>query len=211
MKYPNYNIYEELYKRYFKRDAKELIHLTKINQTDEILDLCGGTGRLSKCLLNYTNHITYVDQEKDMTRKELKNTNIKIYHQTIQNFLEKNEKKYDKVFCQQAINYWFLSTNIEKLNNIIKPNGVFIFNTFYKKPSTKPRIKEYKIKEKQYLEISYLINHKVHHVQIEEGIPPHITTFDWIEENTFDTILSPYFTIKKRKEGNTLIYICTKK
>ena len=66
MKYPKYNVYEEIYKRFFRRSVDELIKLADLEKEDSVLDICGGNGRLAKRLLDYTNSVSYVEQEKDM-------------------------------------------------------------------------------------------------------------------------------------------------
>lgn len=210
-KYPKYEIYEEIYKRYFKRDVHELIALGHIEEKDSVLDLCGGNGRLSKALLSYTKYVSYLDQEKEMIPDELSQMGIQVYNMPVQQFLEERKQQYDKVFCQQAINYWLLNTDIEKFSQLFKKDGLFIFNTFKNKPSTIPTIKEYELQDKHYLEISYLIENKVYHIQICEGYEPHFTIFDFIDEDTYQKLLSPYFELEKIEDQKTLIYQCRRK
>lgn len=211
MKYPKYEIYEQIYKRYFKRDVEEFIHLGEVTKNDQTLDICGGNGRLSKALLNYTKNVSYLDQEQDMIPQELTSLGITVYHTPIEVFVNENQKQYDKVFCQQAINYWLLHIDMKKFSELIKPYGLFIFNTFKNKPSTVPMIKTYEIENKHYIEISYLVNNQVYHIQICEGYPPHFTVFDWISEETYQEVLSPYFEIEKIEDQKTLIYKCRRK
>ena len=210
-KYPKHEVYEELYKRFFKRKEQELIDLVDIQNGDKVLDVCGGNARLSRALLRYTTKVSYLDQEKDMTPIDLEQLGITVYHSSIQDFVKKNEKKYQYVFCQQAINYWLLSIDIEKFSKLLVKNGVFLFNTFKNKPDTAPMIKEYEIEGKHYLEISYLVNDKVYHIQMCEGLPPHFTVFDWISEDQYQQLLSPYFEVEKITDQKTLIYKCRRK
>ena len=58
-RYPNGNDYEVMYRKYFCRSPMELIGLVKINKGDKIVDLCGGTGRLTKELLKLDCETTY--------------------------------------------------------------------------------------------------------------------------------------------------------
>lgn len=211
MKYPKYTVYEEIYKRFFKRSVNELINLAKVNNGDNVLDICGGNGRLSKALLKDTNNVSYLDQEKDMIPKDLSELGIKVYNMPIQEFVQNILEQYDKVFCQQAINYWLLNIDVEKFSKILKKDGVFIFNTFAEKPTQKPMIKSYEIKGESYLEISYLIENEVYHIQIKQGYEPHFTVFDWIDQETYYKLLSPYFEIENIKDGKTSIYICRRK
>lgn len=207
-KYPKYYVYEALYKRYFKRDVKELIDLANISNSDKILDLCGGNGRLTKELIKLSNDVSYLDQEKDMIPSELSLLGIKVYNNSIQDFINTTTEKYNKVFCQQAINYWLLNIDINKFANIFEHNGLFIFNTFKNKPTKEPMIKQYIIDNVSFLEISYLINNKVHHIQIREGYEPHYTTFDWIDMEKIYNLLNQYFEIETIEDKSTLIYKC---
>lgn len=211
MKYPKYNVYEEIYKRFFKRSVNELIDLAKIEKENKVLDICGGNGRLSKELLKYTNNVSYLDQEKDMIPEELSELGIKVYNMPIQNFVQNIPEQYDRVFCQQAINYWLLNIDMEKFSKILKEDGVFVFNTFSNKPTKEPMIKSYQIDGEKYLEISYLIENKVYHIQIRQGYEPHFTVFDWIDEETYHKLLSSYFEIENINDGKTTIYVCRRK
>ena len=146
-----------------------------------------------------------------MIPKDLENLGIKVYNASIERFVETTKEKYTKVFCEQAINYWLLSIDVEKFSNIFEKEGLFVFNTFSNKPSIKPMIKEYEIENKKYLEISYLVNEKVYHIQVREGYEPHFTIFDWISEETYLKLLSPYFDIKIKDNGKSALYICKRK
>ena len=98
--------------------------------------------------------MSYLDEEKDMIPPYLEKKGIKVYNTSIQNYVENFNLKYDKVFCEQAVNYWLLHIDIEKFANIFNKDALFIFNTFINKPSEKPTIKQYTIDNVDFLEIS---------------------------------------------------------
>lgn len=211
MKYPKYTDYENMYKRYFKKGVNYLIEKADLKSSDKALDICGGNGRLTKELKKKCDNVSYLDKEADMIPSELKELGINIYNEDIESFVNHSNEKYTKVFCEQAINYWLLSINIEKFSNIFEKNGLFVFNTFSKKPSVKPMIKEYEIENISYLEISYLVNDKVEHIQIREGYTPHFTEFDWISKEQYVELLSPYFDLELIDDGKSALYICKRK
>ena len=211
VKYPKYDVYEKLYKRYFKKGVNYLIDEGDIKEDDKVLDLCGGNGRLTKELRKKSSNVTYLDQEKDMIPDELNSLGINVINKSVQEFLDSKDDKYDKVFCEQAINYWLLSIDVEKFSKIFNKDALFIFNTFSKKPSSKPTIKEYIIDDISYIEVSYLVASEVYHVQIREGFEPHFTIFDWISEDEYKNILSPFFDIKIIDDGRSALYICKRK
>jgi len=211
MKYPKYYIYENLYKRYFLKGVDYLIKEANLSSNDKILDICGGNGRLTKELIKISNDVSYLDKEKDMIPSNLKELGIKVYNDSIENFVNNTTEKYTKVFCEQAINYWLSNIDIYKFSNIFSKNALFIFNTFSNKPTNKPMIKEYVLDNINYLEISYLIDNKVYHIQICEGYEPHFTVFDWISKEKYIELLSTYFEVKVNDNGKSSLYICKRK
>ena len=221
MKYPKYYEYENLYKRFFKRNPEELVKIGEVKINDKVLDMCAGGGRLTKALRKVSNNVTYLDGEKDMIPNDL-NDDIKIINMKVEEFLNNNNERYDKIFCQQAVNYWLLRINIKSLANIINKNGIFVFNTFGYMPSESLMTKSYKIEEKEYLEVSYLLKtnekdfynkniDKIMHVQVVNDSVPHVTAFDYISEERFLEILNDDFDVEIIKDGKTSIYKCTKK
>lgn len=211
MKYPKYYIYENLYKRYFLKGVDYFINEASITPEDRILDICGGNGRLTKDLIKLSNNVSYLDKEKDMIPPDLEQLGIKVYNDSIENFANNINEKYTKVFCEQAINYWLLNIDVKKFSYLFEKDGLFIFNTFSNKPLNKPMIKEYVLDGINYLEISYLIDNKVHHIQVCEGYEPHFTVFDWISKEQYEKLLSPYFDIEIKDDGRSSLYICKRR
>jgi len=72
-------------------------------------------------------------------------------------------------------------------------------------------IKEYVLDDKSYLEISYLVDNKVHHIQVCEGYEPHFTVFDWISKEKYEKLLSPYFNIEVKDDGKSSLYVCKRR
>ena len=188
-----------------------MIDKANLNKTDKVIDLCGGNARLTKELIKICDDVSYLDQEIDMIPSELKDLGVTVYNQSVQDFIETNKQTFDKVFCEQAVNYWLLHIDIKVFSKRINKGGLFIFNTFSNRPSTKPMIKQYKIDDVDFLEISYLIDNIVQHIQIRENYEPHLTSFDWISKDKYLSLLSPYFNIEIVENGKSAIYICKKK
>lgn len=211
MKYPKYTDYEKMYKKYFAKGVNYLIEKADLVSSDKALDICGGNGRLTRELIKQCKDVSYVDEEAAMIPEKLKELGIHIFNENIESFVTHTKEKYTKVFCEQAINYWLLHIDMKKFSQIFREGGLFIFNTFSNKPSTIPMIKEYVIEDIHYLEISYLVNGKVEHVQIREGFQPHFTEFDWISKEQFIKILSPYFTLEIIDDGRSSLYVCGRK
>ena len=211
MKYPKYYIYEKLYRRYFLYCVDYFIKEANLTSHDKVLDICGGNGRLTKELIKFSDNVSYLDKEKDMIPLDLEQLGIKVYNDSVENFIDTTNEKYTKVFCEQAINYWLLNIDIKKFSSLFEKGGLFIFNTFSNKPSNKPMIKEYTLDDKSYLEISYLMDNKVQHIQVCEGYEPHFTIFDCISKAQYEKLLSPYFDIEIKDDGKSSLYICKRR
>ena len=211
MKYPNYKEYESVYKRYFLKGVEYIINKVKIDKNDTILDICGGNGRLTKELIKYSNHISYLDKEQDMIPTDLKSLGIQVYNDDINEFIKYSNIKFDKVFCMQAVNYYLDDIDMELFSNIFNKGGTFIFNTFINKPNKQPSIKQYKIENDHYVEVSYLVNNEVYHVQIMENHLPHFTKFKYISRERYFELLSPYFNLEIYEDEKSCVYVCTKK
>lgn len=211
MKYPKYTDYEKMYKRYFDKGVGYLIDKADLKRDDKVLDICGGNGRLTRELLKRCNDVSYLDREADMIPEDLEKLGVRVYNEDVETFVNHSQEKYNKVFCEQAINYWFLNINIEQFSNIFLPNGLFIFNTFSNMPTKNPMIKQYTIDGINYFEISYLVDNKVEHIQIREGYSPHFTEFDWISQEQYRELLSPYFDIELFDNGKSSLYKCKRK
>jgi len=227
MQYPDHNTYRKLYAKYLdKRPASMLVNLADVKDKS-IVDLCCGEGEISKlCLQQGASDIFMLDAEAEMIdldsfldkggRVTVETLDVSTYLWHFQ--MTKLPPFADVAFCRQAVNYWFLSDMTKELPCIIKPGGKFIFNTFNRKPSTTPAVKEYEYEGHQFVEISWLVPNQggsdidmVHHVQIREEMLPHTTQFAWISREMFQERLHRYFDISIRTDGGTDIYVCTRK
>ncbi len=224
MRYPDYKIYNKLYAKYINSAnlSKMMDYAGKNYKKKKFLDLCCGDGEATKEAINRgANYCCLVDQERNMVPKKLQRaTKKRIYFDDPINnalwYLTLNDSQYESIFdiafCRQAINYWLNLENTKLLSQIMSQNGIFIFNTFNTCPAKKPVVKEYKIKNISFVEISYLADDDIiHHVQIRENYPPHITEFKWMSREYFHKCLNKYFNYKIITKNKTDIYKCIKK
>jgi len=213
MNYPTYKVYEILYAKYLQRDPNELLSKAGFSLAGKsVADICGGGGRLSLAAQTQgANLIVYVEQERDMIPGILySQQNIAVCNKTMENFVT-YLNSFDAIFCQQGINYWINSVKLELLAERINNNGVLVFNTFYNKPSDFPTVRQYEFNGRKYVEVFYLLDGKVMHTQICEGIAPHFTSFDWVPEEEFVAKLNPWFDVIVEKERNTAFFVCKKR
>lgn len=213
MKYPTCETYEILYAKYLQRDPNELLSKAGFSLAGKsVADICGGNGRLSLAAQTRgAKFIAYVEQERDMIPGALyAQQNIAVCNTTIENFVT-YLNNFDAMFCQQGINYWINSVKLELLAKRLNDGGVLVFNTFYNKPSEFPTVRQYEFNGRKYVEVSYLLDGKVMHIQMCEGFAPHFTSFDWVPEEEFVAKLNPWFDVEVEKEKNTAFFICKKK
>lgn len=211
--YPDYNTYSKLYARFLEKDCGGIFGDISLKDKT-VLDLCCGSGRLSHRALEMgAKQVVAVDREPAMIGKCCSDTKIDFIIEGVHFYLMYvcPSNSYDIVVCQQAVNYWFDEDIIKSLVKVLKKDGVFVFNTFNKKPSELPTMKEYVLGGKLYFEVSYLDGDIVYHFQSAQGIKPHLTSFQWISPEKFHEILLKYFkVIKEYVNGNTSIYHCFK-
>jgi ubiquinone/menaquinone biosynthesis C-methylase UbiE len=214
--------YDILYKRYLKRDPKELLELAGMKEGDRVLDLCSGAnGRASKAAVEMgASYVAAVDLNPMV--RQLKN--VSWAHGKIEPFCEDvygyceyvhvpANERFDVVICQQGINYWFNENAIVKLRGVMgksKHASKFVFNTFKKKPNEKPTVREYDMDGRSYVEVAWMIKDKVCHVQVADGYYPHFTEFKWLPLEKIKDICEAHFEVEYIQQGNTDIYVCTK-
>lgn len=212
-KYPSAETYRKLYQRFYEgRSVQDLIELAHPIEDKTVLDLCGGDGRLAlKAVQCGAKAVILVDREKNMT---VESPDIKIFISSVQEFLNdcKTWKcKFDRILCQQAVNYWLDHNTAKLVSEVLKQEGIFVFNTFYNKPSEKPTAKAYEIDGLNFVEISWLVGNMVHHVQIMEGMESHTTEFMWLSPEYLMDTLSEYFDVEVKRDRNSSLYRCIKK
>jgi SAM-dependent methyltransferase len=219
-KYPEGQRYEALYAKYIhKRPVSELVDRAGDIQGKNVLDLCCGTGRIVKeCVARGANMVVGVDGCPDMVdglgkwleenspKSEVLIDNVES-HLRLEGY---RKVKYDVVFCRQAVNYWLNAKCADLLTDIISPGGKFVFNTFGNKPGVFPVVKEYNYDEHDFVEVHWQVDDMVHHVQVRDGLPPHMTCFRWISPEELFNLLGDYHLVVEG-DGPTSIYICTRK
>lgn len=217
-RYPDNETYKNLYKRFYEgRSTQDLLELAYPIRGATVLDLCGGDGRLALKALQYGAKMAWlVDKEGAMASLSHSYLNLKVIISPVEEFLRMwqfgdREVQFDRVFCQQAVNYWLDAEYVSIISNLLMKNGIFVFNTFHNKPSEKPIAKEYEIDGLKFVEISWSVGDTVHHVQIREGMKSHTTEFQWLSPEYLIEMLGRYFNVEVEKDGNSSLYRCVKK
>lgn len=206
IEFPDGKHYEVLYKRYFEKGVE---YVGKYALDGSALDLCGGTGRLSKYLRDTGHNVTYLDRCEKMC---LLDESFPKIISTVEEFAV-SAYTFDNIMCMQAINYWFNSTDIASFAKRV--NKRFVFNTFINRPKTETTVREYVIDGVLFKEIYYMNGNIVCHSQesYSDGnlIDKHYTEFEYIPVESFVEKLNPYFNIEIIKNNGSALFICDKK
>jgi len=216
----DYNItaedYIALYDKYLKRSPDELLLAAGSIKGKHVLDLCAGIMRASNRAKELGAHkVVALDRSKSIIPANHKADKVAICdinnkHEIMEHFLCGS---FDLIVCQQGINYWFGWSNIDTIYSLLKKEGHFVFNTFNRKPSEQPTIKEYgsSLFKPQFTEAVQLVGDMVYHLQMRNGVQPHYTSFKWIPPDDFENVLNTYFEdVKSIVDGTTTIYVCKK-
>jgi SAM-dependent methyltransferase len=218
--YPDGEIYEKLYEVYLDgRSAEELVDLAGDVEGKAVWDLCCGTGRVSEICVERGATVCAVDASYGMTKPLMEKLkagafegNLALRMLEVKTFLsDPIFFKADVAICRQGVNYWLDEECVELMAKRMPKGSVFVFNTFHSKPMRKPKVREYIHNDKWFVEVSWLLGDVVHHIQVRDGMEPHVTSFKYISPKEFSRILTPYFAIGVQRDGNTSLYKCIRR
>lgn len=214
--YPVSDEYYQLYARFQNSPIDRLFEGVDLTGKT-VLDLCAGNGRLSLwALKNGAIHCDLVDRSWEMLPdiKTIPNA-IETFNMDVRQFAEQFnfKRQYDIMACQQAINYWLDHQTQrrpilgELVKNLNPTGGVFVFNTFDTDPGTVPVVRQYKIDDESFIEVTYRINDQIYHFQGKEGVKPHLTRFKWYPYDKIMKLVRPHFNwIRTNSYGKTRIW-----
>jgi len=229
----NHEQYTKLFPDFLARSPKPLVEAarpTSPPDNPEVLDLCCGNGRLGVWVLEHVarSTVTFVDSAMDTAVVDHMNAIRNKHnghdgggyaHYALSGAEEYLAIRYysdvDAIFCQQAINYWFSAEGAEMVAETLKPNGVFVFNTFNTPPDEQPTVCTYSPTDgRSYLmndditAVTYRIGDLVYTTRHRPGVPPMTQCFDWISREQFASWLDPWFEVERRSHNNSDLYIC---
>jgi SAM-dependent methyltransferase len=212
--------YNILYAKYLEKPAR-LIAAADVNGVKNLrlLDLCSGSGALVRAAIRLgvdPKNIVAVEEESSMLdglSRIVTVYNASITYLGLFDRLGAMQHPFDLITCRQAVNYWWHVEIVERIVELLRKGGQFVFNTFNTKADDVPHTKQYIHENRQYAEIAYCIGNVVHHVQACEGLPMHLTTFKWIDPYRFKGDLDTLVEFERisgwerRREGATDTYI----
>lgn len=194
----------------------DLPALAAWNRDEPLLDLCGGTGIVSKALLvpqpfDSSPHprVTLLDlnpragewaeaQEKAGRFRQVpgKANDADLYFAP---------ESFGVVVCRQAMGYLNLNKVMPAVATLLKPGGRFVFNTFMD-PGQKPLgFKKYRMNDRQFVEAHLAVFDRVIHLQAK--MPPHsgidVTLFKYHSEKAIRKAAAPWFKVECSQKGRS--------
>lgn len=112
------------------------------------------------------------------------------------------------------MNYWLDQDAVTKLAAVMRPGAPFVFNTFARRPPESPEpplVKQYKLGDDHYVEVSWYEYGYVHHVQVCAGVPPHTTSFTYLSEAKLRDLFAKDFALDVVQVGASLQCIARRK
>ena len=220
--YARIDDYEDLYARYLDKPAAEMVDLAGDVKGKVVWDLCCGGGALSaECLKRGAATVQAVDGCSEMTNKlrlafdgskDVLAGRFRLEVADVEPWLRYSlADRPNFVFCRQAVNYWLNGKTVRSLAGRMGNGSVFVFNTFNTRPAEKPSVKEYGRGGDSFVEVSWLVPpDTVHHVQVRNGMAPHVTAFRWIPPSEYLALLGQWYNVDIGESGGTSLYRCVR-
>jgi SAM-dependent methyltransferase len=198
--------YDELYAAWLTEPAK-LLDLGDFKAGDRVLDLCGGTGIVSRAALDrraldvtlldlvprarHLRHLWPIFQEREG------------HAEAADRFLPHDY--FDLVVCRQAIGYLDVEQAAKAVYKVLRADGRFVFNTFER---PRWRFKTYLLNDTRYAEASGYLGRTVVHVQAGLGIGVDVTKFRWHHDLAGRIVRVGGFTVDEIHEGRSVLRLC---
>lgn len=165
--------YDSLYARWLENPGALLDWARYMPEQEQLLDLCGGTGAISKAALDRgAKKVWLLDLNPRLVHPHV--VSMKGRAEDLETMVQ-GDGPWDLVVCRQALGYLNIFEASRALRRTSRPGTRLVFNTF-----TKPKfaLKSYLHKGRVYFEASGYLGKTVMHLQATDG-DFDITRFRW--------------------------------
>ncbi len=197
--------YDELYAPWLAK-ADTLLVEGGYKPGEHLLDLCGGTGAVSKAALAMN-----PDRYTWMARTELLDINPRHPDMFVVNAKAEDVAAYYPansfhiVVCRQAMAYLDPEKVIPAVASILKPEGRFVFNTFQ-------RPKRFRFRsEGEFIDGHVYLFGRVFHLQVKRGAGWDVSIFKYIPSARMLKLLLPYFEVVQEERGPGIHWLCRRR
>jgi len=203
--------YDDLYAPWLV-GAERLLQLAEFDpKTDWLLDLCSGTGIVTRTALDMgadPERVVLVDANPRCPDKRV----VQIRSRVERLVSSPVDKVYDVVVCRQAMGYLDPGSTIRWVYRVLRPGGRFVFNTFGH-PSP-VGAKTYQFNGHRYAEAHLAHGDQVWHIQARLGIGGgvDVSRFTFHRPNWLYMLLTTEgFDVTVHGENNSYRWLCHKR
>jgi SAM-dependent methyltransferase len=205
--------YDVLYARWLESPGT-LLDLARWEPGMRLMDLCGGTGAVSREAIRRGANawdISLVDINP--RAGGLGVHQVRCHAEDLPYNTLSFSKLYDVIVCRQAMAYLQLTRHrdgtllLDGVRELLVPGGRFAFNLF-----ARPRwaVRPYRHNGRWFVEASGFVGRRVGHLQWAVGEGADLTGFRWHKEREVDRVVSKRFAVQKSKKGRSIRWVLTK-
>lgn len=197
-------LYDSLYSRWLS-DPGGLLDLAEYDPSaDRLLDLCGGTGAVSREALRRGGRcVTLLDLSPRCPDARVAQVSGRA--EEASSLLS---GAFDVVVCRQAVGYLDPAPAFAEAARVMRPGGRLAFNTF---ASPRWSARAYRHGGRLYFEASAWAGRRVLHLQASPGLGLDVTSFRWHRDAALLEGLLPWFDMTIRPSGRSTRWLCVRR
>ena len=197
------NEYDSLYARWLDKPGILLDLCGYDPMSHKLLDLCGGTGAVSReALRRGAKWVALADLNPRVSDiKEV--STLRCHAEDAHRYF--NLETFDRVVLRQALGYLHLEDTFRSVYHLLKPGGRFAFNSFSR---PKWAWKSYEHEGVKFREASGYLGKTVVHLQMRSLLKWDVSVFRWHTEDEIRAALNPYFVWDEISSGGSTRWVC---
>lgn len=195
--------YDSLYARWLDKPGTLLDLAGYDPENHKLLDLCGGTGAVSReALRRGAKWVALCDRNPRVgDLKEV--SSLRCYAEDSHKYY--NLETFDLIVLRQALGYVHLEDTFRSVFHLLKPGGKFAFNSFSR---PKWAYKSYEHEGVKFREASGYLFQTVVHLQMRSLLRWDVSVFRWHTEDEIRAALNPYFAWDEISSGGSIRWLC---